>query len=199
MKDTARLYKTAPTLNIISALNEMIETGKNASVLLQLANNMKENKQLPKWAKSAFTVEHFEKLFSLKITAFRKVVKDDSYNFLRTVINIELKGSVITEDQALKLKQLLTIQVFANNEFLTKILAKYENSLTDESNDNESIIDNPIKAPREKTVKTEKSEVFLLGEKIKALGLDDAIALRQLLDQHIDSLMAENVEIEKVA
>ena len=39
--------------------------------------------------------------------------------------------------------------------------------------------------------------MFLLGEKIKALGLDDAVALRQLLDQHIDSLMAENVEIEK--
>lgn len=199
MKDTARLYKTAPALNIISALNEMIETGKNASVLLQLANNMKENKQLPKWAKSAFTVEHFEKLFSLKITAFRKVVKDDSYNFLRTVINIELKGSVINDDQALKLKQLLTIQTFANNEFLTKILAKYENSLIDESNDNESIIDSSIEAPSTNAVKTEKSEVFLLGEKIKALGLDDAVALRQLLDQHIDALMAENVEAEKAA
>lgn len=199
MKDTARLYKTAPALNIISALNEMIETGKNASVLLQLANNMKENKQLPKWAKIAFTVEHFEKLFSLKITAFRKVVKDDSYSFIRTVVNIDLKGSVINEEQALKLKQLLTIQVFANNEFLTKILAKYENSLTDESNENESIIDNPIEAPSTNTVKTEKSEVFLLGEKIKALGLDDAVALRQLLDQHIDALMAENVEAEKAA
>lgn len=199
MKDTARLYKTTPSLNIISALNEMIETGKNATVLLTLANNMKENKQLPKWAKAAFSVEHFEKLFALKITAFRKVVKDDSYNFLRTVINIELKGSVITEDQALKLKQLLTIQTFANNEFLTKILATYENSLNSESNDNESIIDNPIEAPTQNTVKTEKSEVFLLGEKIKALGLDDAVALRQLLDQHIEALTAENAENEKVA
>lgn len=199
MKDTARLYKTSPALTIISTLNEMIETGKNASVLLQLANNMKENKQLPKWAKAAFSVEHFEKLFTLKITAFRKVVKDDSYNFLRTVVNIELKGSVITEEQALKLKQLLTIQTFANNEFLTKILATYENSLNTDTNENESIIDNPIEAPSTNTVKTEKSEVFLLGEKIKTLGLDDALALRQLLDQHIDALSAENVEAEKAA
>lgn len=199
MKDTARLYKTAPTLNIISALNEMIETGKNASVLLQLANNMKENKQLPKWAKAAFSTAHFEKLFSLKITAFRKVVKDDSYSFLRTIINIELKGSVISEEQALKLKQLLTIQTFADNDFLTKIWATYEKSLNTDTNENESIIDNTIETPSANTIKTEKSEVFLLGEKIKALGLDDAVALRQLLDQHIEVLTAENAENEKVA
>lgn len=199
MKDTARLYKTTPSLNIISALNEMIETGKNATVLLTLANNMKENKQLPKWAKAAFSVEHFENLFSLSVKNFRKVAKDDSYNFIRTIVNIDIKGSVISEDQALKLKQLLTIQVFAENEFLTKILAKYDASLIINEDETESILDSESQVQTVPQIKTEKSELFLLGEKIKTLGLDDAVALRQLLDQHIDSLMAENAEIEKVA
>lgn len=199
MKNTSRLYKTTPSLNIISALNEMIETGKNASVLLQLANNMKENKSLPNWAKATFTTSHFENLFSLPVKNFRKVVKDDSYSFIRTVANIELKGSVITADQAVKLKDVLKIQVFASNEFLNKILTRYENSLVTELDTNLDTITDTNIAPATntdtKTADIKNSDVFLISEKIKDLSLDDALTLRQLLDAHIDALsQAEKVE-----
>lgn len=194
MKNQAQLYSTNVSLNTISALKEMIETGKNASVLLSVANNMKENKKLQPWAVQAFGAAHFEQLFSLNLNAFKKVVKSDSYDFLRTVINIHLKKSVISEEQSLKLTKLLTIQTFANNAFLQDILKAYNDSLNPVENEDAALINDEASSVATNQVSTKKSDVFLLGEKIKALGLDDALALRQLLDAHIDALSQENAE-----
>lgn len=195
-KPVTVLYTVQVSENTIKVLDEVITSGKNAEVLRILAVNMKGNKKLPKWASEAFDKSHFEQVFSLSATNLRKVCKTDSYAFIRNVVNVQIKNDLITEEQALKLKEVLKIQVFASNEYLKKILTRYTESLKIDENASDSILDSDtakaLKTASKAAVKT--SEAFVLADQIKALNLDDALALQEILTAHIAELVAKNTE-----
>ena len=195
-KPVTVLYTVQVSENTIKVLDEVITSGKNAEVLRTLAVNMKGNKKLPKWASESFDKSHFEQVFSLSATNLRKVCKTDSYAFIRTVVNVQIKNDLITEDQALKLKEVLKIQVFASNEYLQKILTRYNESLKIDEDASDSILDSDtaqaLKSNSKPSVKT--SEAFVLADQIKALNLDDALALQEVLTAHIADLVAKNAE-----
>ena len=198
-KETARLYSVEVAQSSINILNEVISSGKNAQVLITLANNIQANKKLPKWALTAFTVEHFEKVLTLKADALRKACKSDSYDFIRTIVNNDIKGNILTENEALKLAELLKIQMFSKNECLNNILNKYKKAMSDNAEPtSDAIADTDaakkIKSTKSVEIETQNSQVFTMADQIANLSLDDALKLREALDAHIATLQAQVTE-----
>ena len=198
-KETARLYSIEVAQSSINILNEVITSGKNAQVLITLANNIQANKKLPKWALTAFTVEHFEKVLTLKADALRKACKSDSYDFIRTIVNNDIKGNILGENEALKLAELLKIQTFSKNECLNAILDKYKKAMADNteptSNDvTDTDAAKKIKSTKSVEIETQNSQVFTMADQIANLSLDDALKLREALDAHITALQAQATE-----
>lgn len=70
----------------------------------------------------------FRKVLTLKADALRKACKSDSYDFIRTIVNNDIKGNILGENEALKLAELLKIQTFSKNECLNAILDKYKSN-----------------------------------------------------------------------
>lgn len=198
-KESARLYSVEVAQSSINILNEVITSGKNAQVLITLANNMQANKKLPKWALTAFTVEHFEKVLTLKADALRKACKSDSYYFIRTIVNNDIKGNILTENEALKLAELLKIQTFSKNECLNAILDKYKKAMADNAEPTSNVIADTdaakkIKSTKSVEIETQNSQVFTMADQIANLSLDDALKLREALDAHIAALQAAATE-----
>lgn len=198
-KDTARLYSIEVAQSSINILNEVITSGKNAQVLITLANNIQANKKLPKWALTAFTVEHFENLLTLKADALRKACKSDSYDFIRTIVNNDIKGHILSENNALKLAELLKIQAFSKNECLNAILDKYKKAMADNAEPTSNAVADTdavkkIKSAKSVEIETQNSQVFTMADQIANLSLDDALKLREALDAHIAKLQAEAME-----
>ena len=198
-KDTARLYSIEVAQSSINILNEVITSGKNAQVLITLANNIQANKKLPKWALTAFTVEHFEKVLTLKADALRKACKSDSYDFIRTIVNNDIKGNILGENEALKLAELLKIQTFSKNECLNAILDKYKKAMADNAEPTSNAVADTdaakkIKSTKSVEIETQNSQVFTMADQIASLSLDDALKLREALDAHIAALQAQATE-----
>ena len=198
-KDTARLYSIEVAQSSINILNEVITSGKNAQVLITIANNIQANKKLPKWALTAFTVEHFEKVLTLKADALRKACKSDSYDFIRAVVNNDIKGNILNENDALKLAELLKIQTFSKNECLNAILDKYKKAMADNSEPTSNAVADTeaakkIKSTKSVEIETQNSQVFTMADQIASLSLDDALKLREALDAHIAALQAQATE-----
>lgn len=198
-KDTARLYSIEVAQSSINILNEVITSGKNAQVLITLANNIQANKKLPKWALTAFTVEHFEKVLTLKADALRKACKSDSYDFIRTIVNNDIKGNILGENEALKLAELLKIQTFSKNECLNAILDKYKKAMADNAEPTSNAVADTdaakkIKSTKSVEIETQNSQVFTMADQIANLSLDDALKLREALDAHIAALQAQATE-----
>ena len=198
-KETARLYSIEVAQSSINILNEVITSGKNAQVLITLANNIQANKKLPKWALTAFTVEHFEKVLTLKADALRKACKSDSYDFIRTIVNNDIKGNILGENDALKLAELLKIQTFSKNECLNAILDKYKKAMADNAEpETNGLTDTDaakkIKSTKSVEIETQNSQVFTMADQIANLSLDDALKLREALDAHIAALQAQATE-----
>ncbi len=198
-KETARLYSIEVAQSSINVLNEVITSGKNAQVLITIANNIQANKKLPKWALIAFTVEHFEKVLTLKADALRKACKSDSYDFIRTVVNNDIKGNILNENDALKLAELLKIQTFSKNECLNAILDKYKKAMADNAEpETNGLTDTDaakkIKSTKSVEIETQNSQVFTMADQIASLSLDDALKLREALDAHIAALQAQATE-----
>ena len=198
-KDTARLYSIEVAQSSINVLNEVITSGKNAQVLITIANNIQANKKLPKWALTAFTVEHFEKVLTLKADALRKACKSDSYDFIRTIVNNDIKGNIITENEALKLAELLKIQTFSKNKCLNAILDKYKKAMADNAEPTSNTVADTdaakkIKSTKSVEIETQNSQVFTMADQIANLSLDDALKLREALDAHIAALQAQATE-----
>ena len=198
-KETARLYSIEVAQSSINVLNEVITSGKNAQVLITIANNIQANKKLPKWALTAFTVEHFEKVLTLKADALRKACKSDSYDFIRAIVNNDIKGNILGENEALKLAELLKIQTFSKNECLNAILDKYKKAMADNAEptsiavaDTEAV--KKIKSTKSVEIETQNSQVFTMADQIASLSLDDALKLREALDAHIAALQAQATE-----
>ena len=198
-KETARLYSIEVAQSSINILNEVITSGKNAQVLITIANNIQANKKLPKWALTAFTVEHFEKVLTLKADALRKACKSDSYDFIRTIVNNDIKGNILGENEALKLAELLKIQTFSKNECLNAILDKYKKAMANTAEpETNGLTDTEaakkIKSTKSVEIETQNSQVFTMADQIANLSLDDALKLREALDAHIAKLQAEAME-----
>ena len=198
-KETARLYSIEVAQSSINVLNEVITSGKNAQVLITIANNIQANKKLPKWALTAFTVEHFEKVLTLKADALRKACKSDSYDFIRTIVNNDIKGNILGENEALKLAELLKIQTFSKNECLNAILDKYKKAMADNAEPTSNAVADTVAAKKIKSTKsveieTQNSQVFAMADQIANLNLDDALKLREALDAHIAALQAQVTE-----
>ena len=198
-KETARLYSIEVAQSSINVLNEVITSGKNAQVLITIANNIQANKKLPKWALTAFTVEHFEKVLTLKADALRKACKSDSYDFIRTIVNNDIKGNILGENEALKLAELLKIQTFSKNECLNAILDKYKKAMADNAEpETNGLTDTDaakkIKSTKSVEIETQNSQVFTMADQIANLSLDDALKLREALDAHIAALQAQATE-----
>lgn len=198
-KESARLYSIEVAQSSINILNEVITSGKNAQVLITLANNIQANKKLPKWALTAFTVEHFEKVLTLKADALRKACKSDSYDFIRTIVNNDIKGNILSENNALKLAELLKIQTFSKNECLNAILDKYKKAMADNAEPTSNAVADTdaakkIKSTKSVEIETQNSQVFTMADQIANLSLDDALKLREALDAHIAALQAQSTE-----
>ena len=198
-KETARLYSIEVAQSSINILNEVITSGKNAQVLITLANNIQANKKLPKWALTAFTVEHFEIVLTLKADALRKACKSDSYDFIRTIVNNDIKGNILGENEALKLAELLKIQTFSKNECLNAILDKYKKAMADNAEPTSNAVADTdaakkIKSTKSVEIETQNSQVFTMADQIANLSLDDALKLREALDAHIAALQAQATE-----
>ena len=198
-KDTARLYSIEVAQSSINVLNEVITSGKNAQVLITIANNIQANKKLPKWALTAFTVEHFEKVLTLKADALRKACKSDSYDFIRNIVNNDIKGNILNENDALKLAELLKIQTFSKNECLNAILDKYKKAMADNAEPTSNAVADTdaakkIKSTKSVEIETQNSQVFTMADQIANLSLDDALKLREALDAHIAALQAQATE-----
>ena len=198
-KETARLYSVEVAQSSINILNEVITSGKNAQVLITLANNIQANKKLPKWALTAFTVEHFEKVLTLKADALRKACKSDSYDFIRTIVNNDIKGNILGENEALKLAELLKIQTFSKNECLNAILDKYKKAMADNAEPTSNAVADTdaakkIKSTKSVEIETQNSQLFTMADQVANLSLDDALKLREALDAHIAALQAQATE-----
>ena len=198
-KESARLYSIEVAQSSINILNEVITSGKNAQVLITLANNIQANKKLPKWALTAFTVEHFEKVLTLKADALRKACKSDSYDFIRTIVNNDIKGNILGENDALKLAELLKIQTFSKNECLNAILDKYKKAMADNAEPTSNAVADTdaakkIKSTKSVEIETQNGQVFTMADQIASLSLDDALKLREALDAHIAALQAQATE-----
>ena len=198
-KETARLYSIEVAQSSINVLNEVITSGKNAQVLITIANNIQANKKLPKWALTAFTVEHFEKVLTLKADALRKACTSDSYDFIRSIVNNDIKGNILGENEALKLAELLKIQTFSKNECLNAILDKYKKAMADNAEPTSNAVADTdaakkIKSTKSVEIETQNSQVFTMADQIANLSLDDALKLREALDAHIAALQAQATE-----
>ena len=198
-KEAARLYSIEVAQSSINVLNEVITSGKNAQVLITIANNIQANKKLPKWALTAFTVEHFEKVLTLKADALRKACKSDSYDFIRTIVNNDIKGNILGENEALKLAELLKIQTFSKNECLNAILDKYKKAMADNAEPTSNAVADTdaakkIKSTKSVEIETQNSQVFTMADQVANLSLDDALKLREALDAHIAALQAQATE-----
>ena len=198
-KETALLYSIEVAHSSINILNEVITSGKNAQVLITLANNIQANKKLPEWVLTAFTVEHFEKVLTLKADALRKACKSDSYDFIRNIVNNDIKGNILGENEALKLAELLKIQTFSKNECLNAILDKYKKAMANTAEpETNGLTDTDaakkIKSTKSVEIETQSSQVFTMADQIANLSLDDALKLREALDAHIAALQAQATE-----
>lgn len=110
----------------LTTLTQLSNTGKNAAILLTIAKAINADKDLPKWAEKALGKKFFINVLTSSERTINKVCKDDSYSDLRSIINTFEKDQKLTVAQYEKLKTLLTIKVFQNNEMLKSIKAQAE-------------------------------------------------------------------------
>ena len=125
IKDKAVTYNSNVTAEKLNVLTSLVNTGKNANVLLLIAKAMMKGNDLPKWALT-LTVKHFEDLFNLSEKSLSKCCSVDSYHNIRSMVNIHLKDQVITSVMYETLNSILTVKKFQNVEILLTIKAKYE-------------------------------------------------------------------------
>ena len=117
-------YNATVTNEKLSVLSNLVNVGKNASVLLTIGKAMMKGNELPTWAK-AMPLTHFENVFNLSEKSLAKVCNTDSYHDLRAMINTHLKGEVIKTSQAENLDKIMTIKAFQDMSVLKEIKNAY--------------------------------------------------------------------------
>lgn len=123
-QNQAVTYNATVTNEKLSVLSNLVNVGKNASVLLTIGKAMIKGNELPTWAK-AMPLSHFENVFNLSEKSLAKVCNTDSYHEIRSMINIHLKGEVIKTSQAESLDKIMTIKAFQDMSVLKEIKNAY--------------------------------------------------------------------------
>ena len=123
-QNQAVTYNATVTNEKLSVLSNLVNVGKNASVLLTIGKAMIKGNELPTWAK-AMPLSHFENVFNLSEKSLAKVCNTDSYHEIRAMINIHLKGEVIKTSQAESLDKIMTIKAFQDMGILKEIKNAY--------------------------------------------------------------------------
>lgn len=123
-QNKAVTYNATVTNEKLSVLSNLVNVGKNASVLLTIGKAMMKGNELPTWAK-AMPLSHFENVFNLSERSLAKVCNTDSYHDLRAMINTHLKGEVIKTSQAGSLDKIMTIKSFQDMSVLKEIKMVY--------------------------------------------------------------------------
>lgn len=123
-QNQAVTYNATVTNEKLSVLSNLVNIGKNASVLLTIGKAMMKGNELPTWAK-AMPLSHFENVFNLSEKSLAKVCNTDSYHDIRAMINTHLKGEVIKTSQAESLDKIMTIKAFQDMSILKEIKNAY--------------------------------------------------------------------------
>ena len=123
-QNQAVTYNATVTNEKLSVLSNLVNVGKNASVLLTIGKAMIKGNELPTWAK-AMPLTHFENVFNLNERSLAKVCNTDSYHDLRAMINTHLKGEVIKTSQAESLDKIMTVKAFQDMSVLKEIKMAY--------------------------------------------------------------------------
>ena len=123
-QNQAVIYNATVTNEKLSVLSNLVNVGKNASVLLTIGKAMMKGNDLPTWAKT-MPLSHFENVFNLSEKSLAKVCNTDSYHELRAMINLHLKGEVIKTSQAESLDKIMTIKAFQDMSILKEIKKAY--------------------------------------------------------------------------
>ena len=123
-QNQAVTYNATVTNEKLSVLSNLVNVGKNASVLLTIGKAMMKGNEFPTWAK-AMPLSHFENVFNLSERSLAKVCNTDSYHDLRAMINTHLKGEVIKTSQAESLDKIMTIKAFQDMSVLKEIKTAY--------------------------------------------------------------------------
>ena len=123
-QNQAVTYNATVTNEKLSVLSNLVNVGKNASVLLTIGKAMMKGNDLPTWAK-AMPLSHFENVFNLSEKSLAKVCNTDSYHEIRAMINTHLKGEVIKTSQAESLDKIMTIKAFQDMSVLKEIKNAY--------------------------------------------------------------------------
>ena len=123
-QNQAVTYNATVTNEKLNVLSNLVNVGKNASVLLTIGKAMMKGNDLPTWAK-AMSLTHFENVFNLSEKSLAKVCNTDSYHELRSMINTHLKGGVIKTSQAESLDKIMTIKAFQDMSILKEIKNAY--------------------------------------------------------------------------
>ncbi len=123
-QNQAVTYNATVTNEKLSVLSNLVNVGKNASVLLTIGKAMIKGNDLPTWAK-AMPLSHFENVFNLSEESLAKVCNTDSYHEIRAMINTHLKGEVIKTSQAKSLDKIMTIKTFQDMSILKEIKNAY--------------------------------------------------------------------------
>ena len=123
-QNQAVTYNATVTNEKLNVLSNLVNVGKNASVLLTIGKAMIKGNELPTWAK-AIPLSHFENVFNLSEKSLSKVCNTDSYHDIRAMINTHLKGEVIKTSQAESLDKIMTIKAFQDMSVLKEIKTAY--------------------------------------------------------------------------
>lgn len=181
-------YNANVTNEKLSVLSNLVNIGKNASVLLTIGKAMMKGNDLPTWAK-AMPLSHFENVFNLSEKSLAKVCNTDSYHELRTMINIHLKGEVIKTSQAESLDKIMTIKAFQD----MSILKDIKNAYVAHSQAKQLLKvisfmtgSHDTSAPKQVIKKINLSD---LTADLQILDLDQARLMMEVLQGHINSLV----------
>ena len=198
IKDKAMTYNSNVTAEKLNVLTSLVNTGKNANVLLTIAKAMMKGNDLPKWALT-LTVNHFEALFNLSEKSLSKCCSVDSYHDIRSMVNIHLKDKVITSVMYETLNSILTVKKFQNVEILLTIKAKYEAMQVTKGIMNAFASVGAHEVSENVTVPKAKIDLSALTQILNDLELDEVRLMTEVLQGRLLDLESKQDELDKVA
>ena len=198
IKDKAVTYNSNVTAEKLNVLTSLVNTGKNANVLLTIAKAMMKGNDLPKWALT-LTVNHFEALFNLSEKSLSKCCSVDSYHDIRSMVNIHLKDQVITSVMYETLNSILTVKKFQNVEILLTIKAKYEAMQVTKGIMNAFASVGAHEVSENVTVPKAKIDLSALTQILNDLELDEVRLMTEVLQGRLLDLESKQDELDKVA
>lgn len=198
IKDKAVTYNSNVTAEKLNVLTSLVNTGKNAHVLLTIAKAMMKGNDLPKWALT-LTVKHFEELFNLSEKSLSKCCSVDSYHDIRSMVNIHLKDQVITSVMYETLNSILTVKKFQNVEILLTIKAKYEAMQVAKGILSAFASVGAHEVSQNVVVPKAKIDLSALTQTLNDLELDEVRLMMEVLQGRLLGLEPKQAELDKVA